>query len=85
MRFGITPREWGDFFEDALVQIRTAEKTGYDSVWFEEHHEHSGYLPAPLHALAAVSMHTKLRLGTNVVILPLHNPFALAEEIAQLD
>lgn len=68
-----------------MRQIKTAEKVGYDSVWFEEHHEHAGYLPAPIHALAAVSMHTKLRLGTNVVILPLHNPFSLAEEIAQLD
>ncbi len=85
MLFGITPREWGEFFEDAYRQVRAAEETGYDSIWFEEHHQHPTYLPSPLQALATMSGHTKLRLGTNIIILPLHNPYQLAEEIAQLD
>ena len=85
MLFGITPREWGDYFEDALKQIKAAEETGFDSVWFEEHHEHPTYLPSPLLALSSVMGHTKLRLGTNIIILPLHNPYQLAEEISQLD
>lgn len=85
MLFGVTPREWGDFYDDALAQIKTAERTGFHSVWFEEHHEHTEYLPDPLMALAMVSRHTNLKLGTNVAILPLHNPFRLAEETSMLD
>lgn len=85
MRFGITPREWGDFFSEAHSQIMTAEKHGFDSVWFEEHHEHEEYLPSPLSALMVVSQHTKMRLGTNILILPTYQPFRLAEEIAMLD
>lgn len=85
MRFGITPREWGSFFEDAYAQTKAAEENGFDSVWFEEHHEHTEYIPSPLSALNMISQHTKLRLGTNIAILPLYNPFRLAEEVAQLD
>lgn len=85
MLFGVTPREWGDFFEEAYAQTKVAEEYGFNSVWFEEHHEHKEYLPSPLNALSMVSQHTKLKLGTNIVILPLYNPFRLAEEVAQLD
>lgn len=85
MLFGVVPREWGDFFEEAYTQIKAAEQCGFDSVWFEEHHEHTGYLPSPFGALNMVSQHTKLKLGTAVAILPLYHPLRLAEEIAQLD
>ena|SRR5208282_6629416 len=85
MRFGVTPREWGDYFSDAYTQTMTAEKYGFDSLWFEEHHEHLEYLPAPLSALTALSQHTKMQLGTNIIILPLYHPMRVAEEVAQLD
>lgn len=85
MYFGVTPREWGDFFPDAYSQTKAAEKNGFDSVWFEEHHGHQEYLPNPLTALATLSQFTKLDLGTNIVILPLYHPLRLAEEVAQLD
>jgi alkanesulfonate monooxygenase SsuD/methylene tetrahydromethanopterin reductase-like flavin-dependent oxidoreductase (luciferase family) len=85
MRFGITPREWGDFFQEAYEQIKVAEKTGFESVWFEEHHENPYYLSCPIDALNAVAMHTSLKLGTSIAILPLYHPLRLAEQIAQLD
>jgi alkanesulfonate monooxygenase SsuD/methylene tetrahydromethanopterin reductase-like flavin-dependent oxidoreductase (luciferase family) len=83
--FGVTPREWGDFFPDAYTQTKVAEENGFDSVWFEEHHGHHEYLPCPLSALAVLSQHTKMKLGTNIAILPLYHPLRLAEEVAQLD
>lgn len=85
MYFGVTPREWGDFFPDAYAQTKVAEENGFDSVWFEEHHGHNEYLPSPLSALATLSQHTKMKLGTNIAILPLYHPLRLAEEVAQLD
>lgn len=85
LSFGITPREWGNYFAEALGQIKVAEKYGFESVWFEEHHEHSEYLPSPLIALSTVALHTKLILGTDILILPLYNPIRLAEDVAMLD
>jgi len=85
MHFGLTPREWGDFFQEAYEQIKVAEKVGFESVWFEEHHENPMYLPCPIDALNAISMHTTLKLGTNIAILPLYHPLRLAEQVAQLD
>lgn len=85
MHFGVTPREWGDFFQEAYEQIKVAEKVGFESVWFEEHHENHFYLPCPIDALNAVAMHTNLKLGTNITILPLYHPLRLAEQISQLD
>src|SRR5437667_7146209 len=82
---GITPREWGDYYPEALGQVRVAEKYGFNSVWFEEHHEHAEYLPSPLFALSTIASSTRLSLGTNVLILPLYQPFRLAEEVAMLD
>ncbi|MEM3684074.1 MAG: LLM class flavin-dependent oxidoreductase [Conexivisphaerales archaeon] len=83
--FGITPREWGDFYPDAYKQTKTAEENGFDSVWFEEHHGHHEYLPCPLSALSVLSQHTTMALGTNIAILPLYHPLRIAEEVAQLD
>ena len=85
IHFGIVPREWGDFFQEAYEQIKVAEKTGFESVWFEEHHSNEYYLPCPIDALNAIATHTNLKLGTSIVILPLYHPLRLAEQIAQLD
>ena len=84
MKFGFIPKEWNDYFSEALDQIGVAEKYGFDSVWFEEHHENELYLPSPLSALYSVFSYTNLKLGC-IVILPLYHPYRLAEEIALLD
>lgn len=85
LSFGITPREWGNYFPEALAQIRMAERYGFKSVWFEEHHGHNEYLPSPLIAISSVALHTKLILGTGILILPLYNPVRVAEDVAMLD
>ena len=85
MKFGITPREWEDFLEDAIAQSRLAELMGFHSVWVEEHHLHPEYLPSPLVAISALSQHVRsMFVGTNVAILPLYHPLRFAEDVATL-
>lgn len=70
-----------------LEIIELLEELGFDGVWGSEHHFRDyGLLPSITQMLAYVAGRTeKLRLGTGITVLPLHNPVHVAEEIAQLD
>ena len=62
------------------------EPLGYDTIWTFEHHA-SPYvlLPNPQQQLAYYAGLTKkVNVGTMVTVLPWHNPFRLAENIAVL-
>ncbi len=96
MRFGllysfITPANGGvshqaTFREmDALVPL--AESLGFDSFQTTEHHfQHNGWAPSPLVVLAHASGLTRrMRLVTNVLLLPLYDPLRLVEDVATLD
>ena len=78
---------WDTLYSRALEQIGAAETLGYDSVWTSEHHfVEDGYLPSSLVFLAAAAGRTdRLRLGTLVLLLPLHDPIRVAEDTAVLD
>jgi alkanesulfonate monooxygenase SsuD/methylene tetrahydromethanopterin reductase-like flavin-dependent oxidoreductase (luciferase family) len=84
------PRAWRRPFEslyrDVLRQIVWAEEIGFDSVWLTEHHFcDDGYTPSPLVILGSIGASTsRLRLGTNLMLLPLHDPVRLAEDAATL-
>lgn len=68
-----------------LAQAKFAEELGYDSVWVPEHHLMAGYIPSPMMALAAVAaVTTKVRLGTDVAIVPFYPAVRLAEDTATL-
>jgi alkanesulfonate monooxygenase SsuD/methylene tetrahydromethanopterin reductase-like flavin-dependent oxidoreductase (luciferase family) len=71
----------------SLELCEEAERLGADSVWFSEHHGfEDGYLPQPLtFAAAAAARTTKVRLGTGILIAPLHKTAQLAEEAAMVD
>ena len=74
------------YYGHILDQIQLEEELGYDSVWFGEHH-YAGYSfgsPAVI-AMAAAARTKRIRLGTGVSLIPLHNPIRLAEEYAMLD
>lgn len=84
------PPQWQIPFErlyaESLEQIVEAERLGFDSAWITEHHFcDDGYTPSPLVMAAAIGARTKrLRLGTNLMVLPLHNPLRVAEDSATL-
>ena len=79
--------EDGQFLHEEFTQLQLADELGFDSVWITEHH-FSDYSisPNPLFYLAHLAGRTKrVRLGTQVVVVPWHDPVRLAEEIAMLD
>ena len=74
-------------FAETLEQVRLVRSLGFDSIWAGEHHITPGFHFFPqlplLHRLAGEA--EGLWIGTNVTLLPLHNPVELAEEGAFLD
>lgn len=64
-----------------------ADRLGFDGVWFSEFRLPSADWPYPsplLLAAALLARTERLRVGTSVLVLPLHQPLMLADEIAQL-
>ena len=86
MKFGLSPLQAGGDFEDTIRECERAEAAGFDSVWLGEHHNNRTLYPAPLVGLAAIAGRTRtVRLGTAVLLLPLYQPLAVAEEGAMVD
>jgi probable F420-dependent oxidoreductase len=80
----------GDFqevYQGTVAQARVAESLGFESFSVAEHHFlPDGWVPAPFVMLGALSAATEdVRLGTNVAVLPLHDPVRVAERAAVLD
>ncbi|KHK88044.1 LLM class flavin-dependent oxidoreductase, partial [Novosphingobium malaysiense] len=69
-----------------LDQIARAEEMGFGSVWLTEHHFcEDGYTPSPLVIAGAIGERTtSMRIGTNLIVLPLHDPVRIAEDAATL-
>ncbi len=71
-----------------IEQVDLCEELGFSCVWITEHHFHhfGGMLPNPQILMATLAERTKrIRLGTAVTLLPLHNPLRIAEDMAMLD
>ena len=71
-----------------LRLFERADELGFDSTWFNEFHFNRTDLPYPdtlLLAAAVFARTERLRVGTSVVVLPVHHPLLLAEQVAQLD
>ena len=91
MMFGHQPADDPTFYRDVLTQVEEADKIGFDCVWFAEHHfesqsEFCGRLPAPMLFVSAAAQRTKrIRIGTGVRVISLHNPIIMAEEAAVAD
>lgn len=72
---------------------KRAERQGFDSLWLNEEHfqsrqkRHGGrHVLSPLVVAAAMAARTRtIRLGFSLLLLPLHQPIRLAEELASLD
>jgi alkanesulfonate monooxygenase SsuD/methylene tetrahydromethanopterin reductase-like flavin-dependent oxidoreductase (luciferase family) len=74
-------------FADTLEQARLIRSLGFDSLWSGEHHATPGFHFFPLlPMLERLSAEVEgMWIGTNLVLLPLHNPIELAEVGAFLD
>lgn len=86
VRMGVSwaPRP-GETVPGALWPVVDALETGgWDSLWVSDVGRLGGVAPLPL--LAAVAARTeRLKLGTNVLVLPPRNPLLLARELATID
>ena len=85
------PPQWrsdpAEVYGFTLEMCEEADRLGCHSIWLSEHHLFDdGYLPQPLTFAAAVAARTRrLRIGTTIVIAPLHHPVELAEQAAVVD
>jgi alkanesulfonate monooxygenase SsuD/methylene tetrahydromethanopterin reductase-like flavin-dependent oxidoreductase (luciferase family) len=75
------------FLQEELTQLLLSAELGFESIWMTEHHfsEYS-ISPNPLMYLAYIAgRHPTVRLGTQVIVAPWHDPVRLAEDIVLLD
>jgi probable F420-dependent oxidoreductase len=73
--------------DEVIAEAQLAEASGFDACFFGEHHQDKdGFLPSPLIVATAVAAQTRrLKVGTSVILLPLHHPVHLAEDVITLD
>lgn len=80
-------RPWTEVYrEDIALAVKT-EALGFDHVWLTEHHfVDDGYSPALMPIATAIAAQTsRVRIGTFVLLLPLHATVRLAEDVATAD
>ncbi|WP_157979516.1 LLM class flavin-dependent oxidoreductase [Kribbella monticola] len=75
------------YYADCLEEVTVAEEVGFETIWMPEHHlAADGMLPSPLVMAAAVAARTqRIRIGTSILVLPLHHPLRIAEDAAVVD
>jgi len=80
-------RPWVEFYARMLDQVVEAEALGYDHVWLTEHHfVDDGYLPSIVPVAGAIAARTKrIRIGSDIMILPFQDPVRIAEDLAVVD
>ena len=73
--------------DQVIAEAQLAEASGFDACFFGEHHQDKdGFLPSPLIVATAVAAQTRrLHVGTSVILLPLHHPVHVAEDVTTLD
>lgn len=74
-------------YRERFALAKRAEEAGFYAYHLAEHHGTPlSLVPSPNLFLAALAQHTKtLRLGALVYLLPLYDPYRLAQEICMLD
>lgn len=80
-------RSHNELYAEMLEEVSMADQMGFDSAWLSEHHFlDDGYCPSLLLTAAAIAAKTNnIRIGTGVLLLPLHDPIRVAEDAAVAD
>lgn len=91
LRFDLRAPDWGpasaaDLYACALDMAGWADEHGVDALVFSEHHGvDDGYLPSPVVLAAAAAGRTRrVGLMISALLVPLHDPVQLAEDLAVL-
>ena len=73
--------------DQIFAEAAAAEASGWDGCFITEHHQQpDGYLPSPLLMAAMIGARTRrLKIGTCVLLMPLHHPVHVAEDCAIID
>jgi probable F420-dependent oxidoreductase len=95
MRVGYLPcsqdppagRNMARVIDEIIAEAQAAEASGWDGCYITEHHQQpDGYIPNPLLMAGLIGARTKrIRVGTCVLLLPLHHPVQVAEDCAIVD
>ena len=74
-------------YQRGVEITQAAEDLGFNNMWLAEHHFSTyGLLSRPLmYALHLANKTRRIRVGTAVIVVPLHNPLIIAEDIATVD
>jgi luciferase family oxidoreductase group 1 len=75
-----------DAFAGSVALARLAEQSGYERVWYAEHHNIGSIASSATAVLIAhVAAHTStIRLGAGGIMLPNHSPLVIAEQFGTL-
>ncbi len=81
---GIEPKQ---VIDETTAQAQLGEELGFIGGWYAEHHfSRYGIGASSLIILSHIAAHTQtFRVGTAILVPPLHQPIRLAEDLATLD
>jgi alkanesulfonate monooxygenase SsuD/methylene tetrahydromethanopterin reductase-like flavin-dependent oxidoreductase (luciferase family) len=84
---GLEPAQAQPLYRAALEMGEWADRRGFDMLVLSEHHGSAdGYLPSPLVMAGAMAACTRrIALWISALVVPLHDPVRLAEDIAVVD
>ncbi len=84
---GLEPKEMAARYQATLDLAEYGERHGFSTVTLEEHHgADNGWSPSPLVTASAIFGRTKtVLISISALLVPLHDPLRIAEDIAVLD
>ncbi|HEV8297242.1 MAG TPA: LLM class flavin-dependent oxidoreductase [Acidimicrobiales bacterium] len=84
---GLEPKEMSARYKAGLDMAEFADQHGFMAVTHEEHHgADNGWSPSPLVTAGAVFGRTRnVAVSVSALLVPLHDPLRIAEDIAVLD
>src|SRR5262249_19619584 len=77
---------WHPTIDEVQALVRLVDDCGYDSLWVGDHVAFAVAILDPLLQLAQPAVVSRrLRLGTNVYLVPLRHPVPVGKQVATLD